>query len=107
MDSYDVTFGPTDALNSGCGYQIEIKQDGKLVLFTGNNPATGAPLDYAGCLRVAGMYGPARSAATELTAEEYRNEVAGAKQVECSRPGGGVPSECHGYCSRCEWGRQE
>ena len=45
----------------------------------------------------------ARPAAIDLTAEEYRNEVAGAKQVECGRPGGGAPSECFGDCGGCEW----
>ena len=60
MDSYDVTFGPTDALNPGCGYQIKVERNGHTLLHTGNNPATGKPLDYAGCLEVAGMYGPVR-----------------------------------------------
>ena len=83
MDSYNVTFGPIDALNPGCGYQIRVERNGCTLLFTSNNPSTGKPLNYAGCLEVAGMYGPARGA--DLTAEEYRNEVAGAKEVEESR----------------------
>ena len=106
MDSYDVTFGPTDSLNSGCGYQIKVERNGQTLLSTGKHPATGKPLDYAGCLEVAGMYG-SRRFADFTTAEEYRNDVAGAKQVECGRPGGGAPSECHGDCSRCEWERQD
>ena len=61
MDSYDVTFGPTDVLNPGCGYQIKVERNGKLVLFTGNHPVTGELLDYASCVAIAGMYGPGRS----------------------------------------------
>jgi hypothetical protein len=56
----DVVIGPVDAHNPGCGYQIRVEHDGALVLLTAEHPVTGATLDYAGCLEVAAMYGPAQ-----------------------------------------------
>lgn len=56
--AWTVQFGPVDARNVACGYQIRVERDGHTVLFTANHPVTGATLDYAGCLDVAAMYGP-------------------------------------------------
>ena len=57
--SWDVSFGPFDPINAGFGYAIRVKRNGRTVLNTHAHPVTGKDLDYAGCLEVAAMYGPA------------------------------------------------
>jgi hypothetical protein len=62
LDSrYDVTFGPCDPLNLGCGYYIKIERDGVPILHTSRHPDTGKDLDYASCVEIAGQYGPPRA----------------------------------------------
>lgn len=58
-----VTIAPVDGLNPDCGYQIRVERDGETILFTANDPVTGASLDYVACLDVARMYADAGRAA--------------------------------------------